>query len=338
MKSAAKKEQGEINLKALALFSGGLDSALAIKIVKEQGIEVVALNFVSYFFGGSDERSDRMARDLGVQLEYIDFKEEQKKIVLDPPSGHGKNLNPCIDCHALMIKIAGRLLEKYEASFIITGEVLGERPMSQNSRALQRVAKLSGMEGYIVRPLSAKLMEETIPEKNGWIDREKLLSIEGRSRKPQMQLVEKYKIKEYPSPGGGCLLTEEHFTKRLIFIRDDDRWEENKLFGLVRSSRFLRMDKDKYLFVGRDEADNQKLKNYNNGEFLFIEKDNVPGPVIVGAGEFTEEDKMFAAQLFSRYCKHKGKIPISVKLNNEAFNVPIVDFEAIETKIKEYIV
>lgn len=325
-------------MKALALFSGGLDSALAIKVIQEQGIEVIALNFVSHFFGGTNERSERMAKDLGVQLEYIEFKEEHKKIVLDPPNGHGKNLNPCIDCHALMIKVAGTLLEKYGASFIITGEVLGERPMSQNGRALQTVARISGMDGYIVRPLSAKLLKETIPETNGWIDRGRLLSIQGRSRKPQMELVEKYEIKEYPSPGGGCLLTEESFTKRLIQIRDDGHWDENELFNLVRNSRFVRIDKDKYFFVGRDEADNQKLKDYKKSGYLFVEKDNVPGPVIVGVGNLTDDDKKFAAEMFSRYCRHKGKIAINVKINDNIVEVPPVDFDTVDNRIKAGII
>ncbi len=202
-------------MKALALFSGGLDSTLAIKLIKDQGVEVIALNFVSYFFGGKNERADKAAKDLGVQIEYIDFKEIHKEIVKNPPNGYGKNMNPCIDCHALMIKTAGELLKKYDASFIITGEVLGQRPMSQNSQALKRVEKISGMEGYLVRPLCAKLLPETIPEKNGWIDREKLQNLNGRGWTRQMELAAELGVVEYPSPEGGCLLTAPGYSRRL---------------------------------------------------------------------------------------------------------------------------
>ena len=136
-------------IKALALFSGGLDSALAIKVVQEQGIEVIALNFVSHFFGGVNEKAEYMAKQLGIQLEYIHFEKRHMEVVKDPVYGRGKNMNPCIDCHSLMFRIAGELLEKYGASFLISGEVLGQRPMSQNPQALEKVKKLSGVGDLI---------------------------------------------------------------------------------------------------------------------------------------------------------------------------------------------
>ncbi|MGL4968553.1 MAG: tRNA (5-methylaminomethyl-2-thiouridylate)-methyltransferase, partial [Fusobacteriaceae bacterium] len=211
----------EKKVRALALFSGGLDSALAIKIIKEQGIDVIALNFVSHFFGGKDERAENMARQLDVELVYVPFQKRHMDVVKEPVYGRGKNMNPCIDCHALMFKIAGELMKKYDAQFIISGEVLGQRPMSQNYEALGKVKDLSGMGDYIVRPLSAKKLPITKPETEGLLDREQLLSIEGRSRSYQMELMDKYKIVEYPSPGGGCLLTDIDYSKKLRAFEQD---------------------------------------------------------------------------------------------------------------------
>ncbi|MEG0747756.1 MAG: 7-cyano-7-deazaguanine synthase, partial [Cetobacterium sp.] len=243
-------------MKALALFSGGLDSALAIKVIKDQGIEVIALNFVSHFFGGKNEKAENMAKQLGVQLEYVNFSSIHTDILKNPVHGRGKNMNPCIDCHALMFKTAGDLMEKFGASFIISGEVLGQRPMSQNYQALEKVKALSpGLEDLIVRPLSAKLLPESKPERLGWVDRSQLLDIQGRSRKVQMELMETYGLVDYPTPGGGCLLTDPGYSKRLKILEQDGLLEDenSNLFHLLKIGRFFRFEKGKYLIVGREE-------------------------------------------------------------------------------------
>ena len=202
-------------VKAISLFSGGLDSQLAVRLIQNQGIVVTGINFSSPFFG-ADKRTERAAHDLGIDLRVEPVGEEYlERVLKNPVYGYGKNMNPCIDCHAFMFRKAGDLMEELGASFIITGEVLGQRPMSQNRSALNAVDKLSGYKGYIVRPLSARLLEATVPEKEGWIQRELLLDISGRSRTRQMKLAEEYGIKEYPSPAGGCLLTEQNFARRL---------------------------------------------------------------------------------------------------------------------------
>ncbi len=203
-------------VRALALFSGGLDSALAIKLITNQGVEVIALNFVSHFFGGKNEKAEAMAKQLGVQLEYVDFSEKHIEMMKNPVYGRGKNMNPCIDCHALMFKFAGELLEKYDADFLISGEVLGQRPMSQNYQALEKVKGLSKLEDLIIRPLSAKLLPPSKPEQEGLIDREQLLDIQGRSRKRQIEIAEQMGIIDYPTPAGGCLLTDPGYSKGLI--------------------------------------------------------------------------------------------------------------------------
>jgi tRNA U34 2-thiouridine synthase MnmA/TrmU len=213
------------NSKALVLLSGGLDSILAAKILKNQGIKITALSFRSYFF--NEKNAKKAAKNLKIPIKIIDFSRENLGIVKNPKHGYGRAMNPCIDCHILMLKKAKEILEKekfhpapepsarYGASFVVTGEVLGQRPMSQNKNSLNLIEKESGLRGYLLRPLSAKLLEPTIPEKEGLIKREKLFDITGRSRKRQMALAKKWKIKWYPTPTGGCLLTDLGFGKRL---------------------------------------------------------------------------------------------------------------------------
>ncbi|MGB9892969.1 MAG: hypothetical protein ACPLRA_01040, partial [Candidatus Saccharicenans sp.] len=178
------------NTRALLLFSGGLDSVLAGKVLEEQGIEIVGLTFKSQFFGA--DMAIRAAQDLGWPLLVVDISREQIRIVEQPKYGYGRNLNPCLDCHGQMARIAGELLGKYQADFVATGEVIGERPMSQNRQSLGIVEKLSGIKGLLLRPLSAKLLPATLPEEKGLVDRERLLDISGRSRKRQLELAEKF--------------------------------------------------------------------------------------------------------------------------------------------------
>lgn len=327
----------EKKIKALALFSGGLDSALAVKVVKDQGVEVIALNFVSHFFGGKNEKAEKMAEQLGIKLEYIDFKSRHTEIVKNPVYGRGKNMNPCIDCHSLMFKIAGELLEEYGAQFVISGEVLGQRPMSQNAAALEKVKKLSGMEDLVLRPLSAKLLPPSKAELEGWVDREKLLDIQGRGRGRQMDLMKYYGIEDYPTPGGGCLLTDPAYSDRLEILEKDGLLEEKEsyLFHLLKIGRFYRLDKGKYLFVGRDEEGNNKIDQYKEMGSFHITGCQMAGPHILGYGNFSEEEKQFALNLFSKYSKVKGKVEIEVRINGNIVKVPPVNIEEVEKKIKE---
>ncbi|OQY41124.1 tRNA 4-thiouridine(8) synthase ThiI [Candidatus Atribacteria bacterium 4572_76] len=264
-------------IKAVALFSGGLDSILAVKLIREQGIEVKGINFKTPFFGLNEAFA--IAKDLNINLEIIDITEELLKILKKPKYGLGKNMNPCIDCHALMFKKAGEYMNKIGASFILSGEVLGERPMSQNRNSLNIIERESGFKGRILRPLSALLLAETIPEKEGLVDRNKLLDISGRSRKRQMELAAKMGIKDYPSPAGGCKLTEPAFSKRLrdlFFTQESFSIEEIELLKL---GRHFRLSKDIKLVVGRNKEENEQLQNFfQEGDFLFKAK-NLKGPV-----------------------------------------------------------
>lgn len=325
-------------MKALALFSGGLDSGLAIKIIQEQGIEVIALNFVSYYFGGKNPKIEDMSKQLDVKVEYIDFKEEQKKIVENPVFGHGKNMNPCIDCHGLMLKIAGNLLKKYNADFVITGEVLGQRPMSQNLHALSKVEELSGIKGLIVRPLSAKHLKETIPEEKGWIDRSKLLNLSGRSRKPQMDYAHQYNITKYPSPAGGCLLTDPLYSKRLRYLLDDKQFEYSYLFEVIKHGRFFRLDEGKYIIAGRRLEDNENIENFKDKTNLFIKGDKTAGPSIFCFGDLNKEEQIFAKEIFSRYSSTKGKDICSILVNGVHEEINKIDVDLVQEKINKYII
>ncbi len=325
-------------VRALALFSGGLDSCLAMKLVADQGIEVIALNFVSHFFGGKNEKAESMAKQIGVQLEYINFSEEHMDIMRNPVFGRGKNMNPCIDCHSLMFSVAGRLLEEYKADFLISGEVLGQRPMSQNSQALEKVKSHSKLADLIVRPLCAKLLPPSKPELEGLIDREKLLDISGRSRKPQMELAKKFGLVDYPTPGGGCLLTDPGYSKRLKIIEEDGLLEDkySDIFHLLKIGRFFRFDEKKYLFVGRTKEDNELMLKYKKYGSFFIRGNGVGGPYIVGYGDLSQEEKQFAMDVFSKYCKFKGNQPIEVFFNEKSLPVDTLNKEKIDSEIKKY--
>jgi len=268
--------------KALVLFSGGLDSMLAAKILINQDIEVMGLTFSSYFFGSKKDRQS--AGQLGIKLKEIDFSDKHLEMVKNPKYGYGKNMNPCIDCHALMLKGAKKIMDDEGYDFIATGEVLGQRPMSQNKEALETVAKYSGVGEKLVRPLSAKLLNITEPEKAGKIIRGKLLNISGRTRDKQLELVKKYGIKEYASPGGGCLLTDPIFSDRLIKMFD--YWSDCKGndVELLKYGRifWLNTARNKALVVvGRHSDDNKKLEKLAQKGDVIMELKEIAGPFTI---------------------------------------------------------
>jgi len=325
-------------VKALALFSGGLDSSLAIKLIKDQGIEVIALNFVSHFFGGKNEKAEKMAKQLGVKLEYVDFSKHHMDIMKNPVYGRGKNMNPCIDCHALMFKFAGELLKEYDADFLISGEVLGQRPMSQNSSSLEKVKKLSKKGDIILRPLSAKNLPLSQPEIDGLVDREKLMDISGRSRTRQIALAEEMGLVDYPTPAGGCLLTDPAYSKRLKIIEEDGLLEDenSNIFHLLKKGRFYRFEKRKYLFVGRTKEENEEILKYKTFGDFFIRGKSVGGPYIIGYGGLSEAETEFAKDLFSKYCKFKGEKEVEIFFNEKPMKVMKINNNQVEEQIKKY--
>ena len=311
-------------IKALALFSGGLDSLLAMKLIIEQGIEVTGLYFDTGFGGKAEEEKQRylqeIADKIGAKLEIVNIKEQFiKDILFDPKYGYGKNFNPCIDCHANMIRIAKALMPKYGASFIISGEVVGQRPMSQRFDALNKVEALSTADGLILRPLSAKLLKPTIPEEKGWVDREKLLDISGRSRQKQMELAKKWGIENYESPSGGCLLTEESFAKK---IKDHIAYEsfDSEDADVLKWGRHFRLPKGAKLVVSRNKEENERLKEINPKKYTLFTLP-LAGPVSLLSKKASKEDKELAAKIALTYSKAHPDERYEVKIGDEEFLV-----------------
>jgi tRNA U34 2-thiouridine synthase MnmA/TrmU len=296
-------------MKAVALLSGGLDSQLAIKIIKEQNIEVEAVNFITPFFG--NEAAKKASQRLNIPLRTIDITFKHLDIVKNPKYGYGKYMNPCIDCHALMIKEAGRYMKEISASFLITGEVLGQRPKSQNKEALTLVERESGWEGFILRPLSAKLLPITIPEKEGWIDRERLFSFSGRSRKAQMELAKSLNISEYPSPAGGCKLTEEVFSRRLKDLFNEERDITIDEIHLLKVGRHFRLNKKIKLIVGRNKAENETILKLAGEDDILLTPSFHKGPITLLKNGDT--DILKAAMITARYSDIIGEEKISIK-------------------------
>ncbi len=292
-------------MKAIALFSGGLDSSLAIKLIQAQDIEVEAV-FFDIGFGLSPDKFnvlEKRAKELGCKLTILDIRKQFiNEVLFKPKHGYGKNLNPCIDCHANMIRHALKQAKKTKAKFIITGEVLGERPMSQRKGALEAVEKLSGAKGLVLRPLSAKLLEPTIPEQKGWVDRDQLLDIEGRSREKQLQLVEIFKLKDYASPGGGCLLTDQAFSKRARDFVKDKKLTIDDL-SVVKVGRHLRLPGGAKLIIARNESECHVLEAYKPKDFTKLIPQDFTGPSALLSAKASQKDKELTNKLIKAYSK-----------------------------------
>ncbi len=286
-------------MKALAVFSGGLDSLLSCAVVKSQGIDVQAIFFETPFFKA--HRAKRYAEKNNICLEVVDITDEHLEIVKRPKYGYGINMNPCIDCHLLMIRKAGQMLPYFNASFIITGEVLNQRPMSQNRRALMLVAKESGYGDLLLRPLSAKKLPPTLPEREGWIDRERLLAISGRSRKIQIQLASEYHIRDYPSPAGGCLLTDPVFSQRLRDLLSYKHSLKKRDVELLKLGRHFRTPAGAKIIVGRNRKENMKIQELSTEEDILIHAAEIPGPTVLLMDKKREEDEILANELSLAY-------------------------------------
>ncbi|MFZ2938376.1 MAG: tRNA 4-thiouridine(8) synthase ThiI [Candidatus Omnitrophota bacterium] len=296
-------------MKAVALISGGLDSILAERLIKDQGIEVICLNFrIPFCHRGKEITSAKNTNleiiedNLSEKLKVVDISEGFLKLLENPRHGFGSNMNPCIDCKILMLSKAKQLMQELGAQFIVTGEVLGQRPMSQHRDALQAIAKKSGLEGLVLRPLSAKNLPETIPEINNWVNRDKLLNFGGRTRRPQIELAAKFGIRNFAWPAGGCLLTEPEFSKRLkeIIARKELNIEN---VALLKIGRHFRIGKTTKLIVGRNELEDIELEKLAKaGDYLFYPNQQLAGPTCLGKGEFNEALIKLAAQITCRYC------------------------------------
>ncbi len=293
-----------LKTKGIALISGGLDSILAVKVMQEQGVEVEGVAFETPFF--SAQKAVAACRAIDLPLTVVDITEEHLVMLRAPRYGYGRNMNPCIDCHILMLKKAGQLMETSGADCIITGEVLGQRPMSQGKQSLHVVAKRSGYQPHVVRPLSAKLLPETLPESDGRIDRALLLDVQGRGRKRQMEMAERYLINEYASPAGGCLLTDSAFSKRLRDIFEHDDNMKVRDLELLKFGRHLRLNDETKIIVGRKQSENTMIRHLSDNNDIVLKMRDLPGPTLLIPYGCREEELGFSAAICALYSRVSG--------------------------------
>jgi len=303
----------ENKVRALGLCSGGLDSILSAVVLGNQGIAVEWISFETPFF--SSVKARRAAAQLHIPLIVQNITQPYLKMLRDPSRGYGKHINPCIDCHTLMFRLAGEVMKDRQMDFLFSGEVLGQRPMSQTRSSLRYVEKHSGYRDVIVRPLSAKLLEETLPEKKGLVDRRLLLGLSGRSRKPQIQLARTWGITDYPAPAGGCLLTESVYSNRLkdLFGHQKD-CTENELH-LLKYGRHIRLNEQIKIIVGRTLQDNVAILDHHDPLLnMVLKTKQIPGPVVLiplGAGN---DEIRQAASICAGYSKAPENMDVAVEV------------------------
>ncbi len=305
--------------KALALLSGGLDSTLAVKVMLDQGIAVEALNFTSPFCtctgknAGCKSEAIRVAEEFGIPIKVMHKGLDYLEVVRRPRHGYGKGLNPCVDCRIYLLRKAKEYMAESGADFVITGEVLGQRPMSQRRDTLRVIERESGLEGLLLRPLSAQFFEPTIPEREGWVDRGRLLAIKGRSRKDQIQLAEELDVKNYPCPAGGCLLTETSFVPKVrdVFKHSDEL--NLRDFRLLKIARHFRIGERTKVLVGRSEADNSLLEAATQPGETSLRWADGSSPLGVVMGRQEREGISLAAKILLRYTKAEAGAECAVK-------------------------
>ena len=329
--------------KALALLSGGLDSTLAVKVMLDQGIEVEALNFTSPFCtctgrnAGCKSEAVRVASEFNIPIKVMNKGLDYLEVVRNPRHGYGKGLNPCIDCRIFLLRKAREYMAESGADFVITGEVLGQRPMSQRRDTLRVIERESGLEGLLLRPLSAKHFSPTRPELEGWVDRDKLLAISGRSRKEQMRIAEELDVKNYPCPAGGCLLTETSFVPKIKDIFDHSNDLNIRDFRLLRIGRHFRIGPGTKVIIGRDEADNALLENnVQQGE---VQLRWIDGGSPLGMVTGVVDDSLIstAARLILRYTKAETGQECRVKIvRNDAEELMTVRNDCDEAVIESF--
>jgi tRNA U34 2-thiouridine synthase MnmA/TrmU len=324
-------EQGE-QIKAIGMLSGGLDSRLAVRLIQRQGIEVIALHFYTGFcIANRNRRVGRVEKpsarhealeagaDLGVPVQVIDVAQEYISVVIKPRYGYGSGMNPCVDCRIFMLQKAKSYMEEAGAHFIFTGEVLGQRPMSQRLRQMRLIERQSGLEGLLLRPLSARLLPPTIPEKEGWVNREQLQRINGRGRKEQIALAEQLKVGRYPQPAGGCcLLPDPHFSRRLrdFFDHYPKEMMTPEQMMLLAVGRHFRLDERLKVIVGRDEGENNYLTYAGADQWQFTTLDH-PGPIALAAGPLTVTQVEQVAGLVALYSDGKRESQVRVEVRRD---------------------
>ncbi len=312
--------------KAVALLSGGLDSTLAIKLMLEQGIDILAVNFVSPFCTCSPRNeaschsATLVARSLGVELRVFSKGMDYMRIVEHPRFGRGRGLNPCIDCRIYTLRKAGQIMDETGAAFVITGEVLGQRPMSQHRSALELIERESGLKGRLLRPLSAHFLDPTEPEISGLVDRTKLLAIQGRSRKEQLSLAQREGVEVFGCPAGGCLLTDPVIAGRIndLFLHCPD-WNMQDA-RLATFGRHFRLDDKLKVIVGRDETENVRLAQIGGSLLPRLELSDYPGPLALLRGSLEESHRVNLGKLIRYFAKKVKDESVAVKLEQDGLS------------------
>ncbi len=303
----------ENKVRALGLCSGGLDSILSAIVLRNQGIAVEWISFETPFF--SSEKARRAAKSLSIPLIIQNITQPYLEMLRDPPCGYGQHMNPCMDCHALMFRLAGQVMKNRQMDFLFSGEVLGQRPMSQTRSSLRYVEKHSGYRDVIVRPLSAKLLEETLPEKKGLVDRRLLLGLSGRSRKAQIQIAREWGIAGYPAPAGGCLLTEAVYSSRLKDLLDHRADCTESALHLLKYGRHIRLSARVKIIVGRTLQDNTAiLGHFDPSRDMIVKTKQIPGPVVLiplGAGN---DEIQQSASICAGYSKAPENVRVAVEV------------------------
>ena len=298
-------------VRALGLCSGGLDSTLAGLVLRAQGIEVEWVAFETPFFSATKAR--KASRATGIPLTVRSIFPAYLAMLRDPPAGYGKFMNPCMDCHALMFRLAGEIMRERGFDFLFSGEVLGQRPMSQTKPSLRYVEKHSGMDGFILRPLCAKHLPETTPERQGLVDRERLLAIHGRGRRDQIALAEQFGLSDYPAPAGGCLLTDKGFSSRLRDLFDHGAECTESEVHLLRFGRHFRLNPRTKLVVGRTEKDNESiLRHHDPARDVVLDVRDHPSPICLLQGEADRDSVRLAAAVCVGYSRAPKLAPADV--------------------------
>ncbi len=328
--------------RAVALFSGGLDSTLAILVLMRQGIEVTAVTFLTHFGCDISDRSScsknpfSPAEKFGFEVKLYHLADKFIEIVKNPKFGHGKNMNPCIDCRILMLKEAKELMHMIDADFIATGEVLGQRPMSQRRDTFPLIDREAGLEGYALRPLSARLLKPTIPEQLGVVDRDRLYGFSGRSRKPQIALAKEFGLTDYPNPAGGCLLTDPIYSYRLKELLTYNKDPEFKDINLLKIGRHFRVSPECRVIVGRDKKENETLLSLTGMEDYILKVEGYGSPITIITGSAKEEALRLAASLCARYSDAKYLPFVNVSVSRDGFKYTIVANPLDEALLNRY--
>lgn len=317
-------------MKAVALYSGGLDSTLAILVAMRQGVGVTAVTFLTHFGCDISDKSScsknpfSAAEKFGFEVKLSHLADRFIEIVKKPKFGHGRNMNPCIDCRILMLKEAKELMKMRGADFIITGEVLGQRPMSQRRDTFPKIDREAGVSGYVLRPLSAKLLDPTVPEQTGIVNRENLCDFHGRSRKPQMALAKEFGLTDYPPPAGGCLLTDPQYSYRLKELLTHNPRPSLKDIQLLKHGRHFRTAESCKIIVGRDENDNNAIHAIADESDCILYVDGVGSPLTVVCGDITDDALNLAAAICARYsdANKQPLVEVSVSKNGQRFTLP----------------